>query len=169
MLRVMQAVIKVLTGAWVMNDVRAGDILIKATIRAGHIMSNFLHLEPQEHHLLTRYVNGVANSRELGCENSRKADRREPGQLRRVRSLAPFQRASSCLQVMRLLLRTSTTPRITKSCWVSAETVEANRVLGWTLQPGKKTGQTPLVLSASYHWFPVARLERYCCTFKLCY
>lgn len=43
----MQDIIKVLTGAWAMSDVWAYDILIKATIRAGHIISNFLHLKPQ--------------------------------------------------------------------------------------------------------------------------
>lgn len=56
-----------------MTDVWAYDILIKATIRAGHIMTNF-HSKPREHNLLTRYVNGVANTSVLGCgmENSEK-------------------------------------------------------------------------------------------------
>lgn len=70
----MRDIIKVLTGAWAMTDVWAYDILIKATIRAGHIMTNFLHSKPREHNLLTRYVNGVANTSVLGCgmENSEK-------------------------------------------------------------------------------------------------
>lgn len=70
----MRDIIKVLTGAWAMTDVWAYDILIKATIRAGHIMTNFLHSEPREHNLLTRYVNGVANTSVLGCGSSRDGD-----------------------------------------------------------------------------------------------
>lgn len=56
----MQDIIKVLTGTWAMTDVWAHDILIKATIRARHIMTNFPHLKPTEYHLLTQYVNRVA-------------------------------------------------------------------------------------------------------------
>lgn len=57
-----------------MTDVWVYGILIKATIRAGHIMTNFLHLKPREHNLLTRYVNGVANMSVLGCKNCRDGD-----------------------------------------------------------------------------------------------
>lgn len=57
----MQDLIKVQTGAWAVTDVWVYGILIKATVRAGHIMTNFLHLKPREHNLLTWCVNGVAN------------------------------------------------------------------------------------------------------------
>lgn len=60
-----------------MTDVWANDILIKATIRAGHIMTNFPHLKPRECNLLTLYVNGVANTSVLGCKNSGDGDQRE--------------------------------------------------------------------------------------------
>lgn len=45
-------------GAWAVSDVWAYDILIKATIRAGYIRTNFPHLEPTKHDLLSQYVNG---------------------------------------------------------------------------------------------------------------
>lgn len=67
-------VIKELTGAWAMTHVWDNDILIKATVRARHIMTNFPHLKPREYHLLTQYVNGVANTSELGCESDRDGD-----------------------------------------------------------------------------------------------
>lgn len=55
----MQDVIKVLTAAaWAMIDDSGYDILIKATIRAGHMMTNSPHLEPREHHFLTHSING---------------------------------------------------------------------------------------------------------------
>lgn len=49
----MQDIIKVLTGAWPMIDVWVYDILIRTTVRAGHVMTNFLHFKPREHNLLT--------------------------------------------------------------------------------------------------------------------
>lgn len=70
----MQDIIKVLTGASAMTDVWACDILIKATIRAGHIMTNFLLFKPREHNLLTQYAIGVANTSVLGRKNSRDGD-----------------------------------------------------------------------------------------------
>lgn len=52
-----------------MTDVWAFDILIKTTIRAGHIMTNFLHLIPGEHNLLTQYISGKANTSASGFKN----------------------------------------------------------------------------------------------------
>lgn len=46
-------IIKGLTSAWAMTYVKAFDILIKATIRAGHIMTNCPHLKHREHNFLT--------------------------------------------------------------------------------------------------------------------
>lgn len=60
----MQDVIKVLTAAaWAMIDDSGYDILIKATIRAGHMMTNSPHLEPREHHFLTHSINGKAKKK----------------------------------------------------------------------------------------------------------
>lgn len=53
---------KVLTGAWAVTDVSAYDILIKATIRAATIITNFIHLQPGECNLLAQYVNWVENT-----------------------------------------------------------------------------------------------------------
>lgn len=69
----MQDIIKVLTGTWAITDVWAHDILIKATTSARHIMTNFPHLHPREHHLLSQYVNRVANT-SLAARTDRDGD-----------------------------------------------------------------------------------------------
>lgn len=52
-----------------MTDVWAFDILIKTTIRAGRIMTNFLHFMPGEHNLFTQNISRGANTSASGFKN----------------------------------------------------------------------------------------------------
>lgn len=89
----MQDVIKVLTAAaWAMIDDSGYDILIKATIRAGHMMTNSPHLEPREHHFLTHSINGKAKKKKAAflaavtakLEIRKERDSRGNGKLRLI-------------------------------------------------------------------------------------
>lgn len=53
-----------------MTDAWAADTLIKATVRAGHIMTHFLQFKPREDHLLSCYASL------LGCWNKQGGDQK---------------------------------------------------------------------------------------------
>lgn len=175
----MQDIIKVLTGAWAMTDAWAYDILIKATIRAGHIMTNFPHLKPREHNLLTLYVNGVANTSVLGCKNSRDGDQwKQKGgpiwedmtvtnrwlkwDLKWVQSIGrKHQNTHSlhfkqCHDICRSCGSALSDKATCSKCFGFPGKLEATCELGWTLQPSKSRSNTSLVLSMSYHGFSSA-------------
>lgn len=174
----MQDIIEVLTGAWAMTDFWAYDILIKPTIWAGHIMTNFLHFKPREHNLLTRYVNGVANTTVLGYKNSRDGDqwKQRAAQYERTRlwlkrwlkwdlnrdgrkhhpSLSQFQYSHDICRSCGFALSDEAT---CSECFGFPGKLEATCVLSWTLQPSKSRSNTSLVLSVSYHGFASAGLN----------
>lgn len=176
----MQHIVKVLTGAWAMTDVWAYDILIKATIRAATIITNFIHLQPRECNLLTRYVNWVENTSLSGCSNSRDGDqwKQKGGQYKRTRlwlinDSSGFSNASSLLAVIDSLhplhfkqclrICRSGSPFLAKAtcseCLGFPGKLEATCELGWTLQPCKSGWNTSTALLVSFHGSPSAGLN----------